>query len=151
METGCSDSLASMNISTNKLKKSSRKFATGNGIMRTTHESEISFTLPEFSDTKLINWNFNIFQQKNIGYDIIIGRDLMQALKIDISFQNETICWEGIEIPMRDYHRLRKWNLSKHEMHTIIQEMREPISTKTATDRMIKRRRRLKRLFYGIY
>ena len=46
--------------------------------------------------------------------------------------------WEGISIPMRDFNRLSKWKLSKYKMQVIIQEMRERIVTKEATDQMIK-------------
>ena len=114
------------------------KYSTGSGTLDIKHEAEIHFTLPEFSDKKIINWTFSVTDSKDLGYDMIVGRDLLLELKIDVSFNKKMVNWEGIEIPMRDFNRLRRWNLSKYEVKAIIQEMKEPIVTKRATERMIK-------------
>ena len=79
-----------------------------------------------------------MFESDDVGYALIIGRDLMLELGLDISFENKTIMWEGTTIPMRDFNMLRKWNLFKYEMRIIIQEMNEPIVAQEATDQMIK-------------
>ena len=57
---------------------------------------------------------------------------------MEISFIKNTVSWEGIEIPMRDFNKLRKLKISKMEMKAIIQESSEPIVTQEATDRIIK-------------
>ena len=44
-----------------------------------------------------------MFKDKNLEYDMIIGRDLMADLKLDILFSKQTVSWEGIEIPMINY------------------------------------------------
>ena len=77
-------------------------------------------------------------ENEDLGYDFIIGRDIMSKLGMDISFEKEVITWEGTEVPMRDFSRLKKWNLSKYEIRAIIQESNEPMVTQTATNRMIK-------------
>ena len=69
---------------------------------------------------------------------MIIGRDLMFKLKIDIFFREGNVLWEGIKIPLRDYNKIAKWNISRLELNTIIQEMKEPIVTEEATDRMVR-------------
>ena len=69
---------------------------------------------------------------------MILGRDLMTKLGIDISFDKQNITWEGNEIPMRDYNKLRKWRLSKYEMKTIIKTIHEPLVTEQSTNTMIK-------------
>ena len=56
---------------------------------------------------------------------------------MDISFTKESVSWEGIEIPMRDFNKLRKWNISKMEMKAIIQEYSEPIVTQEAAERIL--------------
>jgi len=53
---------------------------------------------------------------------MVIGRDLMTSLGIDISFDKKKIIWEGTEIPMRDYQQLNKWKLSKREFKMVIQQ-----------------------------
>jgi len=37
-----------------------------------------------------------------LKYDLIIGRDLLQALGILLDFKNQTITWDEITIPMKD-------------------------------------------------
>ena len=85
-----------------------------------------------------MNWKFHLTENEDLGYDFIIGRDIMSKLGMDISFEKEVITWEGTEVPMRDFSRLRKWNLSKYEIRAIIQESNEPLVTQAATNRMIK-------------
>jgi hypothetical protein len=38
---------------------------------------------------------------ENVQYDMIIGNDLLEALKIDLKYSTATIVWEAAEIPMR--------------------------------------------------
>ena len=68
---------------------------------------------------------------------MIIGRDLMHKFKMDISFSEENVSWEGIKIPLRDFYKINKWKISKFELRTIVQEMKELIVTKEATNQMI--------------
>ena len=37
---------------------------------------------------------------EELGYDMIIGRDLLQALKIIIDFEYQVIGWDDVSIPM---------------------------------------------------
>ena len=62
----------------------------------------------------------------------------MLELGMEISFATKTVTWEGNIIPMRDFNKLRKLNISKMEMKAIIQESSEPVVTQQATDRIIK-------------
>ena len=49
----------------------------------------------------MIEWDFHVAD--NLGaYDMIIGRDLLQFLGIDIKFSNQTIVWDNREIPFKD-------------------------------------------------
>ena len=59
------------------------------------------FSLPELSPTKTIEWEMHVGTLDNIHYDIIIGNDLLQHLKIDLKYSTSTIEWDGIKIPMR--------------------------------------------------
>ena len=69
---------------------------------------------------------------------MIIGRDIMQSLGINLLFSEQTIQWEGAWIPMHDFNKLEKHNLNKYELNAIIQNINEPIITQEATDRMIR-------------
>ena len=138
IDTGCDSSMAIEKYASNKKKEKESNYATGSGVLKTKYESEIHFTLPEFSDKKIIKWTFNITDSKDLGYDIIIGRDILTELGISLSFKNKSVEWEGISIPMRDFNRIQRHRLSKYEFKAIIREMQEPIVTKEATERMVK-------------
>ena len=69
---------------------------------------------------------------------MVIGRDILSSLGMDISFKEKSISWEGIAIPMRDFDTLRKYQLSKTELRAFISETEEPVVTQKATDRIIK-------------
>jgi len=56
---------------------------------------------PELSETKIITWKLHVFKN-TLKYDLIIGRDLLQALGILLDFKNQTITWDEITIPMKD-------------------------------------------------
>ena len=70
----------------NRKKESTKKFATGSGQLKTKFQADIKFTLPELSNSKIINWNFRLTDNEDLGYDMILGRDIMTKLGIDLSF-----------------------------------------------------------------
>ena len=84
-----------------KDKSSSTVWTTPAGPLRTDKCVRGEFTIPELHDNKLIRWKFHI--APNLGnYDMIIGRDLMSDLKMDVKFSTQTIEWEDSEIPLKD-------------------------------------------------
>ena len=59
------------------------------------------FRLPELHEDRILE--FNIHMAKNLGaYDMIIGRDLMADLGIDLRFSDEKIEWDDSQIPFKD-------------------------------------------------
>jgi hypothetical protein len=63
------------------------------GPLRTNKIVRGEFTIPELHDNKLIRWKIHI--APNLGnYDMIIGRDLMSDLNMDVKFSTQTIEWE---------------------------------------------------------
>ncbi len=86
-----------------KLKTStdSTTWTTPSGSMTTTAKVKTQFCIPELHDDRLIEWDMHV--TKSLGnYDMIIGRDLLNNLKIDISFSTQSIDWEGASVPFRD-------------------------------------------------
>jgi len=88
--------------------------------MKTKWESKNYCSLSEFSKSKVVDWTFRVTDSKNLGYDMIIGRDIMQTLGINLLFNEQTIQWEGAWIPMHDFNKLEKHNLNKYELNAII-------------------------------
>jgi hypothetical protein len=140
LDSGSSHSVATTQCAKenkHKWKPQEREFTTAGGVMSTEYESKIRFNLSEFSESKIIEWNFSLVNKsEDIGYDMIIGRDLMKELGLIIDFSKMAVVWEGISIPMRDYHKLGK--LNKMELNAVIQRSHEPIATQEATERMVK-------------
>ena len=87
-----------------RLKESNLKpvrWSTPAGEVVTTKTAKSQLTLPEIHPDRLIEWDFHV--TPTLGhYDMIIGRDMMEFLGIDIKFSDHTIVWDGRTIPFRD-------------------------------------------------
>jgi hypothetical protein len=105
LDSGGSSSLISSSF-TKKLKlressKGTTKWSTPAGTLVTNKTCKGQFTIPELHDNRLIEWELHV--TKNMGaYDMIIGRDMMQDLKIDIRFSDQMVYWDGSEMPFKD-------------------------------------------------
>ena len=89
------------------LKEQTTKWNTIGGQFVTNFQREITFTLPEFSTSKVIQWVCHVDTKtlrKNAQYNMIISADLLSELRMEINFNTQGIIWEGIEIPMKDKH-----------------------------------------------
>ena len=115
LDSGASESLVlKKHVSHLRVKsapKSSTVWTTPAGDLVTDKRVKAQFTIPELQDKKLIEWNLHVAD--NMGaYDMIIGRDILSFLGIDIKFSNHTVTWEQESIPFkpvdatieRDYH-----------------------------------------------
>ena len=60
-----------------------------------------------------MRWD-QITDSKNLEYYMIIGRDIMQSLGINLLFSDHTIQWEGAWVPMHDFNKLKKLTLNKY-------------------------------------
>ncbi len=93
--------------------------------MSTTKKAKSQFTLPELHSDKLVEWDFHV--TKTLGaYDMIIGRDLMEFLGINIRFSDQVIEWEGATMPFKDQDQ------SENGMFHV----QEPDAVREASDRI---------------
>lgn len=84
-----------------KGKSNGTVWTTPNGSFATTTKAKALFVLPELHDNRVIEWNVSV--APNLGvYDMIIGRDMLQDLGINLRFSDLTIEWDGAEIPFKD-------------------------------------------------
>ena len=76
-------------------------WTTPGGELTTTKQVVAQFLMPELHDNVLIERKVHV--TKSLGaYDMIIGRDAMSDLGIDILFSAKTVTWDGVSIPFRD-------------------------------------------------
>ena len=97
------------------------KWTTPAGEVSTKKTVKTQITLPEFYHDRIIEWDYHV--AKSLGmYDMIIGRDMLEFLGVDIRFSTMTVEWDSAEIPFKDisdgkacFHvswiRNRKFNL----------------------------------------
>ena len=71
-------------------------------------------------------------------YDLIIGKQTLHNIGVVLDFKEKTIAIDGILLPMRNIVSLqRKPSVTRALRHNTCQAQ-EPISTQTATKRVIK-------------
>ena len=87
-----------------RLKKSNLKpvkWSTPAGDVVTNMTTKSQLTLPEFHPDRLIEWNFHVTPTLG-NYDMIIGRDMLEFLGMDLKFSDHTITWDQRSIPFKD-------------------------------------------------
>ena len=98
--------------------------------------------MPEFSSSKIINHRFHANNDKGesgIGYDMIIGRNLMVKLGLTAGFKRQVLQWDGATVYMKKpISFLGKYNLTKRKMRKVVMRTAEPDSTHEATEQMVK-------------
>jgi GR25 family glycosyltransferase involved in LPS biosynthesis len=141
LDTGCSHSIvmsAAMAKKHVKWKRSTASFNMAAGQYLTNHMAKMLFTLLEFSELKILHWEFHLEPEKEsqgTGYDMIIGHDLMQALGVIIDFMTRTVSWDDICIGMCDIFAKSK---TYRELHMIMQQSTKPPSVKEQTGRTVR-------------
>ena len=114
LDSGASESLVTEKFARKLRKKRTSKstvWATPAGDLTTTSKVKAQFTMPELQEKQLVEWSLHV--TKNMGaYDMIIGRDILEFLGIDILFSEKVVTWNGSELPFKppdataksDYH-----------------------------------------------
>ena len=104
------------------------EWTTAAGSVVTTEKAETQFSFLELHENRVITWSVHLTPDINLGrYDMILGRDALQALGIDIKYSSATINWENAEVPMRH-------PLANPKNDFFINEDGTPV--KSATDRI---------------
>ena len=100
-------------------KNREKKWTTATGSFNTDQNVLLSFTLPEFTNKKVVTTDFSVLDTDDCQYDMILGRDSLQDLEMIIDFQLDMIEWQEFKIPMKDPVELRMneqlfWCSQKH-------------------------------------
>ena len=86
-----------------QIQTKTTKWSTKSGSFQTNKRCKVELILPELHQDKAITWTMHVDESNNLcnRYDIIIGRDLLQEIGIDLRFSTKEIYWEGATAPMR--------------------------------------------------
>ena len=123
-------------------------YSTAAGVYSTTHDVKVPFCMPELSGINIINHRFHVDNdegESGIGYDMIIGRDLMVQLGPKADSKCQSIQWDGATIHMKESSNfLGQSDLTKRKMREVVIQTAEPASVREDTQRMVK-------IFYSTY
>ena len=82
-------------------KASPTQWITAAGTFTTSSIVLIHMWLPELNETAIIEHHVHVTDNSSV-YDMIMGRDLLQALGIDILFSQQRVQWGHVTIPMKN-------------------------------------------------
>jgi hypothetical protein len=60
------------------------------------------FALDELHPDRIIEWDLHVAPDLG-AYDMIIGRDMLTDLGIDVRFSTQSIEWDGAEMPLKSF------------------------------------------------
>ena len=131
VDTGTSKTLVSDRIikiinERDKKTKQGKKltFLTQVGRFETKQEFEIRrVKLPQFSPHRTFDLKGSVFKH-TMGYEVIIGRDTLTKLGINLLYDEKAFSWDNQRVPMRMQGFWRK------QCHTSIKNYITPISTR---------------------
>jgi len=112
-----------------KTEGKATKWTTKAGSFKTRKRCDIEFTLPAFHENRNISCNAYVDESphENSSYDMIIGRDLMHSLGVNLLFDTAQITWDNATVHMQPPDRLSgEWI---HELEKEILFAHDPETT----------------------
>ena len=104
-DSGCSATLINKRFVRNwkKTENKSIKWSTKAGSFKTKRRCEIQFTLPAFHENRTISCNAYVDESHHASsnYDMIIGRDTMHSLGVNLLFDTAEISWDNAKVHMQ--------------------------------------------------
>ena len=86
-----------------KEHKESHVLTTIMGKIENNKSAKVRFKLPQFSPTMELKWKCDVIpDMSKMPYDMILGRDIMQQLNIDVIASDLTVTMAHIKVPWSD-------------------------------------------------
>ncbi len=119
-----------------------QSWGTSNGTFVTNKVGDIEISFVEYSASKKVCLQLDIVEY-SLGdqaptYDLIIGKQTMHDLGTKLDFQEKTITIDKILLPMRNIANLQLKPRIDRALRENTCFAQEPISTRSATKRMVK-------------
>jgi hypothetical protein len=89
------------------------KWSTKAGTFTTKAKCKCMFSFPEFHENRDIIWDVYVdtSSSEDSRYDMIVDRDLMNYIGLDLRFSDSTMLWDNATVPMRSIKWLEADNL----------------------------------------
>ena len=111
-DSGCAATLVNYKLveDLKQTREKKTKWRTKAGNFTTSNKCNITFKLPAFYEHREITWNCYVDKTDNkiFNYDLIIVRDLIHEIGINILFKDAVIEWGATTIPMESTDKLGK-------------------------------------------
>ena len=111
-DSGCSATLVNKKFLRNWEKKPVKdiKWSMKAGSFTTKTKCKLEFSLPAFHENKIISCTAYVDESHEAAgsYDMIIGRDLMHSLGINLLFDSAQITWDHASVSMQPSQRLKE-------------------------------------------
>ena len=116
------------------------EYMTGAGPLACNQKIQLQVSFDEFGGATRVIHDFDVDPNpEGIGYDMIIGRDLLTKLQIDIRFSDRTIKWEDKIVQMKSFSDIWEGiHPTREEMRATFIRPVEPRVTQEETDRVVK-------------
>ena len=110
-------------------------FRTPSGTFQSKDAVDVDFTLSEFSESRRVRWKFHVLPESSrLPYDMIIGRDLMRNLKMDVLYSDSVVTWDELKLPM---HKVQA-NGKGHDFNALVEDQAESKSIKDSMTRLTR-------------
>ena len=85
LDTGGSDTIVNAKFVSklSKIKGSKQTWQTAAGDLSTSEQVQVQMTLPELHEKRVVHWKMHVTENE-LNYDMIMGRDLLAELGIDL-------------------------------------------------------------------
>ena len=111
------------------------KFRTPSGTFLSKNATDVEFTLNEFSESRRIRWKFHVLpEDSKLPYDMIIGRDLMRKLKMDVLYSDNVVTWDELRLPMHEVKSNGEW----YDFNALVEDQAESESVKDSMSRLTR-------------
>ena len=129
-DSGCGATLINKSFVTKlrQRKTTNTTWRTKAGSFSTTKKCTCTFMLPEFHKHRVIEWEMYVDESSSAlsNYDMIIGRDLMESIGLDLLFSENLIRWDGATVPMQDISLFKE---VRSNPYSELLSMHDPVTT----------------------
>ena len=143
LDSGTSDTIISGHLIPKvrrRRKSKATKWDTRGGNFTTSAKANVKFKMPELDKSKNVTWSMHVDDTPNTSkrYDMILGRDLLQELSLDILFSEceirggENGPYQDCSCEMKDYSEIAE---QENNMTTYDNERYDSSIAKEASDR----------------